>query len=145
MLSTKDKWCIFEGEWSISTKSICLCLQFHVVGLSTPREDDDILVLCCEPGGGLGEEPREIGSIMQFPNTWTCRPGQVKPSSFLHFSINTSGRRMMEMITFLRIMNICIEIFQTDHLEDIWQLPLERNSRDGTDKTDSDSSNAESK
>ena len=52
---------------------------------------------------------------------------------------------MMEMITFLRIMNICIEIFQTDHLEDIRQLPLERNSRDGTDKTDSDSSNAESK
>ena len=52
---------------------------------------------------------------------------------------------MMEMITFLRIMNICIEIFQTDHLEDIWQLPLERNSRDETEETDSDSSNAESK
>ena len=51
---------------------------------------------------------------------------------------------MMEVITFLRLMNICIEIFQTDHLEDIRQLPLERNSRDGTDKTDSDSSNAES-
>ena len=144
MLSTKDKCCIFDGKWSISSQGNRPCLQLPC-SWSTPREGDDILVLCCEPGGGLGEEPREIGSIMQFPNTWTCRPGQVKPSSLLHFSINTPVTRMMEMITFLRIMNICIEIFQTDHLEDIWQLPLERNSRDGTDKTDSDSSNAESK
>ena len=134
----------FYGKQSISSQGNRPCLQLPC-SWSTPREGDDILVLCCEPGGGLGEEPREIGSIMQFPNTWTCRPGQVKPSSLLHFSINTPVTRMMEMITFLRIMNICIEIFQTDHLEDIWQLPLERNSRDGTDKTDSDSSNADSK
>ena len=109
MLSTKDKYCIFEGEWSISSQGM-----FAIpCSWCTPREDDDILVLCCEPGGGLGEEPREIGSIMQFPNTWTCRPGQVKPSSLLHFSVNTLVTRM---ITILRIMIICIEIFQTDHL-----------------------------
>ena len=79
MLSTKDEYCIFEGEWSISSQGM-----FAIpCSWCTPREDDDILVLCCEPGGGLGEEPREIGSIMQFPNTWTDPVKSNRPVYFI--------------------------------------------------------------
>ena len=90
MLSTKNKCCIFDGKWSISSQGNRPCLQLQFIW-SSPREGDDILVLCCEPGGGLGEEPREIGSIMQFPNTWTDLVKSNRPVFFI-FQLTPRGR-----------------------------------------------------